>query len=267
MRPKPADLIDERLPHGLHVEARSRAGTRSAPESHSFFQASTLDALFGGELEGDLTFGELARHGNLGIGTLNALDGEMIAVDGRFMRADAEGVVSDVAPEARTPFAVVTFFEPLHSFSIRGPLDHAAMLEELDRHAPQESPSFAVRLDGEFELVHARSVPRQRPPYRSLADVAREQHVFELRELSGTIVGFRFPDYATGLEVPGYHLHFVDAARRRGGHVLACRPRRAEVLVDASSELHLELPPGVSLAAGVGARTSGEAIRRVENES
>jgi acetolactate decarboxylase len=239
--PHASDLVDHRL---LHVEARSRAGTHAEHEAHTFFQASTLDSLFSGKLEGDLTFAELAEHGDLGIGTLNGLDGEMLAVDGRFMRADADGVIGDVPAEARTPFAVVTFFEPADSFAIDGPLDYGTFLERLGRDG---APSCAVRVEGEFELMRARSVPRQRPPYRSLAEVANEQHVFELADVSGTIVGFRFPDYARGLEVPGYHLHFVDAERLRGGHVLACRPRRVNVQIDPSSELHVELPPGVGL--------------------
>ena len=43
------------------------------------------------------------------------------------------------------------------------------------------------------------------------------------------MVGFRFPQYAQGIELAGYHLHFVDAERRRGGHVLTCRTGRVEV--------------------------------------
>src|SRR3954462_4089130 len=186
MRPSASDLVDQRL---LHVEARSRARTHPEHEAHTFFQASTLDSLFAGKLEGDLSFAELAGHGDLGIGTLNALDGEMIAMDGRFMRADADGVIGDVAPEARTPFAVVTFFEPAESFRVEGSLDHDAFLARLGG----DSPSCAVRVDGEFGLGRARSVPRQRPPYLSLSEVAHEQHVFELEDVSGTMVGFRFP--------------------------------------------------------------------------
>jgi acetolactate decarboxylase len=215
--------------------------------AHPFFQASTVEALFEGKLEGDLTFAELAGHGDLGIGTLNGLDGEMIALDGRFMHADADGAIDDVPPEARTPFAVVTFFEPVELFAIEEVLDHDAFLERLDRRVPP--PSAALRIDGEFEHIRARSVPRQRPPYRSLAEVANEQHVFEFSRVVGTMVGFRFPDSAGGIEVPGYHLHFVDAERERGGHVLACRPSSVEVRVDPSSELRVELPPGVELDA------------------
>jgi acetolactate decarboxylase len=257
VKPQAGDLVDHRL---LHVEARARAGIRPEHAAHTFFQASTLDSLFAGRLEGDLTFAELAGHGDLGIGTLNTLDGEMIAVDGRFMHADADGAISDVPPEARTPFAVVTFFSPAEPFAVEGPIDHDALLALIDERAG--APSCALRIDGHFELVRARSVPRQRPPYRSLSEVAQEQHVFELRDVSGTMVGFRFPDYARGLEVPGYHLHFVDSERRRGGHVLACRPRSVEVAIDPSSELHVELPPGVELGGdGPGA----DEIRGIED--
>ena len=37
-----------------------------------------------GVYDGDLTYQELARHGDFGLGTFDALDGEMIALDGAF---------------------------------------------------------------------------------------------------------------------------------------------------------------------------------------
>ena len=43
------------------------------------------------------------------------------------------------------------------------------------------------------------------------------------------MVGFRFPAYAEGIEVAGYHLHFVADDRRRGGHVLDSRLDRLRV--------------------------------------
>ena len=45
------------------------------------FQASTLDALLEGIYDGDMTFGELKAHGNFGLGTFDALDGEMVEID------------------------------------------------------------------------------------------------------------------------------------------------------------------------------------------
>ena len=267
MRPGAADVIDDRMIRGLHVEAVRHQGLAPEHEPHVVFQTSTLDALFDGGFDGDLTFAELAGHGDLGIGTLNGLDGEMIAVDGRFLRADADGNVSEVDPSARTPFAVATFFEPSVEFALEGPLDHGEMVAEIDRHARPGTPVCAVRMDGEWESVHARSVPRQSPPYPSLTEVAHDQHVFDFADVEGTMVGFRFPQYAQGLELAGYHLHFVDAARRRGGHVLTCRPRRVTVRLDQSRDLHVELPPGVTLGEPDTSAAVAARVRAVEGDS
>ncbi|HEX2161233.1 MAG TPA: acetolactate decarboxylase [Thermoleophilaceae bacterium] len=256
-------MIDERLIRGLHVDATDLAGSRFASRVHEVFQTSTVAALVAGAFDGDLSFAELARHGDLGLGTLNGLDGEMIALDGRFLRADVDGRINAINPSALTPFAVVTRFSPTVSFDIDGPLDHRAFVKEVNRHAPPGSPSCAIRADGEFELVHARSVPRQQPPYRTLAEAAADQHEFDFHDVAGTLVGFRFPDYAEGIELPGFHLHFVDAARERGGHVLACRPRRLHVQIDHASDLHMELPPGVELP-DPDAIADRAALRRIE---
>ena len=102
----------------LHVESMRAEDLHAGHDPHLLFQASTVAALLDGAYDGDLTFAELARHGDLGLGTLNGLDGEMIALDGRFLRADVNGDVTEIAPNAYTPFAVVTEFEPTAEFEL-----------------------------------------------------------------------------------------------------------------------------------------------------
>ncbi len=236
-------------------------------EHHVLFQASTIGALLDGAYEGDLSFAELAEHGDLGLGTLNGLDGEMIAIDGRFFRADVDGAVEEVETTSRTPFAVVTRFEPVVDVQLAGSLDHLQLLARLDELIPASAASCAIRLDGRFGLVRARSVPRQSPPYRPLTEVVLEQHVFELADIEGTMLGFRFPDYVEGIEVSGYHLHFISADRSRGGHVLASRSDGLQARLDPSSELHIELPPSVDLADPELAAATHAAIEAVERNS
>ena len=210
-------MLDERWIRSLHVESMRRADLHRQREPHVLFQASTIGALLEGGFEGDLSFAELAEHGDLGLGTLNHLDGEMVALDSEFFRADVDGRLNRVGPEERTPFAVVTSFEP--SIEERLPaeeLGHEELLARLDALVPEGASSCAVRLDGRFDLVRARSVPRQEPPYRPLTEVVADQHVFELADVEGTMVGFRFPTYVEGIEVAGYHLHFASADRSRG---------------------------------------------------
>ncbi len=257
-------MLDERWIRALHVETMRERELHAEREHHVLFQASTIGALLDGAYDGDLSFAELAEHGDLGLGTLNGLDGEMIALDGRFYRADVEGRVAEVAPSELTPFAVVSRFEPEIEARIEGPLDHEGLLARLDGLIPTGVASCAIRLDGRFETVRARSVPRQSPPYRPLTEVVAEQHVFELTEVEGTMLGFRFPDYAEGIEVGGYHLHFIDTARERGGHILGSRSNGLRARLDPSSELHIELPPAVDLADPDLAASTHAALDAVE---
>jgi acetolactate decarboxylase len=258
-------MLDERWIRSLHVESMRRADLHREREPHVLFQASTVGELLDGGFEGDLTFAELAEHGDLGLGTLNHLDGEMIALDGGFFRADVDGRLNRIAPGERTPFAVVTRFEP--SVDVQLPdeeLDHEALLDRLDALVPAGASSCAIRLDGRFERVRARSVPRQEPPYRPLTEVVADQHVFELGDVEGTMVGFRFPAYAEGIEVAGYHLHFASADRSRGGHVLGSRSRGLRVRLDPSNDLHVELPPRVELSDPDLAAETHAAVEAVE---
>lgn len=256
-------MIDERLARALHVQAIHHAQLAPEHEPHVLFQASTIGALLEGAYDGDVSFAELAEHGDLGLGTLNGLDGEMIALDGRFLRADVDGLISEIDPAALTPFAVVVPFSPTVELSFDTPLDQAALLAALDRALPEATAASALRVDGDFELVRARSVPRQHRPYRPLAEVVAEQHVFELHDVRGTLVGFRFPEYSGTIEVSGFHLHFISDDRRRGGHVLDCCTRAVTARFDPSTDLHLELPPGVDLSEP---HLDVEAVRRVEHE-
>jgi acetolactate decarboxylase len=257
-------VLDERLIRSLHVESLRRHDLHAGREPHVLFQASTIGALLEGAYDGEVSFAELREHGDLGLGTLNGLDGEMIALDGGFYRADVDGGVEEVDDERLTPFAVVVPFTPTVTAPLEAELGHDDLLAWLDEIAPAGADAFALRLDGHFSLVRARSVPKQRPPYRPLAEVIEEQHVFELRDVAGSIVGFRFPAYSEGIEVSGYHLHFITEDRSRGGHVLACSASRGVAAIDPSSDLHVELPPGISLDSPELSKAAHAAVERVE---
>ena len=145
-------------------------------------------------------------------------------------------------------------------------MSHEQLLAALGGALPAGAPSAAIRVDGRFDSVRARSVPRQEPPYRPLTEVVGEQQVFELAEVEGTLVGFRFPDYAEGIEVSGWHLHFISDDRSQGGHVLDSRPAGVTARLDPSSDLHVELPPGVELSDPELAGDTHAALDRVERQ-
>jgi acetolactate decarboxylase len=258
-------VIDRRMVHALEVERLRRADMGADLDGvHAVFQTSTFDAMLDGRYDGDVTFAELRERGDLGLGTLDALDGEMIAVDGHFYSAATDGSVREVAPEERTPFAVVTPFAPAVRFRVHGTLDHDQLLARLDDAVDDPAICYAVRVDGRFPRVLARSVPRQRRPYPPLADAVKQEREFEFANVVGTVVGFRFPDYAQGINVPGYHLHFVTDDRTRGGHLLDCTVVDPELQVDHTSHLHMELPAGVDRIEQHTSAVDRAAIKRME---
>lgn len=257
-------MLDERFTRSLHVEALRRSSLHAETDPAVLFQTSTIGALLDGAYEGDVSFGELAEHGDLGLGTLNGLDGEMIAIDGRFWRADVDGRLGEIDPGERSPFAVVVPFAARRTRELEGPETEAELLAALDRERPTGEGAAALRIDGRFSSVTARSVPRQEPPYRPLAEVVADQHVFTIADVEGTIVGFRFPDHSDGIEVDGYHLHFADAGRSRGGHVLGFTCERGRVAVDPATDLHVELPPGVDPEGHHLDGAAAASLRRIE---
>jgi acetolactate decarboxylase len=259
--------IDSALVGALHVEYLRERDLRGDERlHHTLFQTSTVDALLEGKYEGDVSFAELGDRGDFGLGTFDALDGEMICLDGTFYQVKADGMAHAVDGKARTPFAVVTLFEPDVSQTLSMSMDFEALRDYVDGVVGGGAVCAAIRVDGRFEYVKMRSVPRQHKPYPPLAEVVKDQPTFELRDVSGSLVGFRFPDYAQGLNVSGYHFHFITADRSAGGHVLGCTLARGELHIDHEGDLRLELPPDVGLPAPDQSAAKGETLDCMERE-
>ena len=121
-----------------------------------------------------------------------------------------------------------------------------------------------MRVDGRFEHVRVRSVPKQRRPYPTLAAALEQQQISDLDDVTGTMVGFGFPDSLDGIEMTGWHLHFADDARARGGHVLDFALRDGIARLDDSTELRVELPPAVDVHHR--AVLDQDALRRLERD-
>ncbi|MHB9075735.1 MAG: acetolactate decarboxylase [Desulfobaccales bacterium] len=220
----------------------SLVGSLHSAESHLIFQTSTLQALMDGVYDGDLTFEELARHGDFGVGTFNALDGEMIGLDGKFYQIRDDGRVTPVAGAMKTPFAEVTFFKAIKTHRLEKPLTYRQLTDYITTLLPSPNLLYAIKIEGFFPYVKTRSVPRQHKPYPPLAEVAKKQAVFEFTNVKGVIVAFRYPQYLSGVNLAGYHCHFITADRRGGGHLLDCRVEGATMAVDTIPRLDLRLP-------------------------
>jgi acetolactate decarboxylase len=186
----------------------------------TLYQYSVIDALLAGVFDGSLTFAELKRHGDFGIGALNALDGELVLVDGVAYRIRFDGSVHAVPDSERTPFSFVTWFQPTRTFTVTRASSVGELQAELARQLRANRPC-AIELRGRFTRVRARAPEPATPPYPELnAYLAGHQHEFPLAGTEGVAVGFLLPAYLARVNVAGLHLHYLASDHRSGGHVL-----------------------------------------------
>ncbi len=218
----------------------------TAPRKDTAFQTSTIDALLAGVYDGGMSCRELLGHGNFGIGTFDRLDGEMALVNGNIYQIKADGKVYRPDLALETPFATVCEFSPDHTLTVNPGADSNALKKLIDSQFPNQNLFYAIRIKGKFRSMKTRSVPGQQKPYPPLPEVTKNQPEFSMRDISGAIVGFRCPPYVKGINVPGYHLHFISRDKEKGGHVLEFEVESAECEIDVIHRYTLVLPQNES---------------------
>lgn len=234
--------------------AASPPATEQLADATVVWQLSPFALLARGYFDGVETVGEVKRHGNLGLGAADQVDGEMALIDGVFYRFQPGGHV-DTPPASMTmPFAAVTqwtggttvglssglAFTPHNPTGEcpRGPDTFAAAV---DARLPSTNAFYALRLDGVWNVVVARTYLRQHKPYPPLSGVATD--TITLHGVEGTMVGFRQPSYSDSLSVPNYHLHFVTRDRTLGGHVVCFSTRNVALRFSERRSFTLRMPP------------------------
>jgi acetolactate decarboxylase len=230
----------------MFVLSGCAGGAARTDGEETLTQVSTIDALLAGVYDGAVTFETLGDYGDFGIGTFATLDGEMLAFDGNFYQVKSDGRAYPVTDDMETPFSAVTFFDEDFRYAVPEGLDLPEFATFLDEKLDSVNAFYAIRIDGTFTHVKTRSVPAQQKPYLPLAEIAATQPVFEFQHVAGTLVGFRCPAFVAGVNVPGYHLHFLTDDKSAGGHVLEFTVAQADVSVDVTRDFLMILPDGAS---------------------
>jgi len=258
-----AVILTGLMPFVSATSPDSSASLASNSSKDVLFQVSAITALMQGVFEGSMSFKELAKHGDFGIGTLDDLDGELVVLDGKFYQVKADGKVNPISDASsrlvirrfhkmvkaggvndsqEAPFADVTFFEPDQKILFNGSANQTELQRYLEDQMPSKNIFYAIRIDGTFDYIKTRSPPAQERPYPTLTEALAQQSVFQFHNQSGTIVGFWSPAYANGVIPPGYHLHFLNEDRTAGGHVLDFSLKNASITLDYTPEFLMVLP-------------------------
>jgi acetolactate decarboxylase len=214
------------------------------------YQVSTIDALMQSVFDGVEPVAELKKHGDFGIGTFDALDGEMIVLDGVVYQAKADGHIYKAADSLTTPFATVTYFDRDLAVTTDRPMNLSVFSSAMADKLPTGNMIYAVRIHGTFPSMKVRAIPAQHKPYPTLAEASTNQSVYTYSDTTGTVVGFYTPVFFKGLNVAGYHLHFISDDRKTGGHIL-------DLTVPANTSVEYDITPGFTMALPTSSEFTG----------
>jgi len=239
----------------------------STVKKNTVTQASTINALLAGVYDGQISCRNLLKYGDFGLGTFDRLEGEMLVLNNTVYQIKADGKVYTPDVDIKTPFAAVCQFSSDKSFGIEKGMNFEAVEKLINKHAPDQNVFYAIKITGKFAKMETRSVPAQQKPYVPLAEVTKNQPQFYMNNVSGTIVGFRCPLYVKGINVPGYHLHFITDDRMQGGHILSFETTSGKCELDLCNQFFLILPKDKEAFANVDlSKDRSDELKKVEKK-
>ena len=214
-------------------------------ERETINQIALLQSLTLGYFDGSITVGELKKLGDIGIGTFEGLDGEMIFLDGVVYRANQDLKINVVDDKVTVPFSNVTFFEKDFSVKLKNIVSKNSLETKFNALVEKRGANdfYMVKIPATFKEITVRSEAGQKKPYPTLVqalEATQKEMTFE--NISGTIVGLYCPDYMSGLNTAGWHFHFISDDKTVGGHVLDLKIATGRAEFDKTANFNLKLP-------------------------
>jgi acetolactate decarboxylase len=218
--------------------------TNQINNAGTLFQISTLQALMQGYYYPSSTVGELKENGDFGIGCFEAVNGELIMLDGVVYQAIYDSSI--LVPDNNTtiPYATVTFFNNDMSNELENITSMDNLKEQLDNIVNKNGRNlfYFVRIDGTFDKLTYRSEYAQKEPYKPLAKAMEtDQTFFNAENETGTIVGLYCPDFMDKLNSQGWHFHYINSSRKNGGHLLEVSAKKATVQLSKKTKFEMKL--------------------------
>ncbi|MCR8557356.1 acetolactate decarboxylase [Mucilaginibacter sp. BJC16-A38] len=212
-------------------------------QSNGIYQVGIADAFINGLYKGTLSVGTLKSNGDFGIGAPNLVDGELTFYNGKVYQTRWNGVTTEAPDSLTTPFAFVSFFKPETTFHINGFTGKEAILERVEKYLKNKNGMYAIRISGKFHHVKTRAFPPvTREPFLPLANMLDKQFFFDFNNTEGVLIGYKLPSYLAGVNIAGYHFHFLTSQLNAGGHALDFSSDSTTIEISRISDFQLVTP-------------------------
>lgn len=78
--------------------------------------------------------------------------------------------------------------------------------------------------------------------YSTLSDALVDRPVFEKEKVTGTMVGFWFPEFVGKVNVVSFHLNFISDDKKTVSHVMDFQASNLQIEIDYSNDFKFVLP-------------------------
>ncbi len=207
----------------------------------TIYQFSHFLAVSKGCYEGEISVGELKQYGNTGLGTFNALNGELVVIDNTFYHC-SNGQPRIAEDSERLAWAAITLLQQYQVFSLSHISSLAKLQEAILNNLPSPNYPFALSIKANVQNIALGSVPKQQKPYKAISEVIEESLLINTGKRDVNIVGFYAPEFMHPIKSSGLHLHFVDEKVQIGGHILDIDLNHAEISLQQINSFNLLLP-------------------------
>ncbi len=210
-------------------------------KNNQLVQIGNLNSLMMGDYYGSCKVKDLLRFGDTGIGTYAGLDGEAIIINGKAYNGRATGVVSEMQADDYLPFSTVAKF---NNEVNENHLEFTSIEDfktKMEQYLQSHNFFYMIKMAGNFN-VRVRSCFVQNEPYEPLYKVACDQREFEYHDEEGFVVGLYCPNYVNGMNLPGWHIHFISKDLTKGGHILKLSSKSCVMKINCLDEWDVLLP-------------------------
>lgn len=209
---------------------------------NTIHQYAPTVALLNSIYEGDITPEQMVQQGNIGIGTVNHLAGELVAVDGVVYTIDAEGGIKVAPQDLESPNMTMINFQPKRTVTVENIESYEDLTKALQKYATSINSFYAYRIKGEFGYLKMASAHKVENEDVSLFEYLDTRVMYTRENIKGTLVGLFTPDYLGNIVIPGMHFHFLSEDITLGGHLEDIKFDKLQVEIQEVNQVNLQLP-------------------------
>lgn len=225
------------------IEEKDKITSTEQSKNNILYNYGIIDAFIGGLYKGSLPIKELKLKGDFGIAAPDMLDGELTMLNGKVYQTKATGEVNVVDNEYKTPLSTVTFFEANMTFYVNNATEQKDLLETIENRLTNKNVMYAVKITGDFSNMRTRAFPPvKEEPFPALSTILDRQQFFNIQNTKGTLVGYHLPEYLNGIQMSGFHFHFLSADTKKGGHVLDFKGMNLKIEIAELKSFEFETP-------------------------